>query len=129
VRKSVNYGQKSFITLAPGVTFRTLVRLALDAPANVRLGGKVSYEGKKSFITPAQVSTDEEDELEDTISPLGGEMSFDELSQKIRVSPRLEHRLLQRSASAGQKKVFEPRNSRSGPNVIKLFSFVIYEFS
>ena len=62
--------------------------------------------------------------MEDTISPLGGEMSIEEMSTKLRTSPRLEHRPLQRSASASatatawpgpQRKVFEPRDSRSDP--------------
>ena len=81
----------------------------------------------------SQVSTDEEDEMEDTISPLGGEMSLEEMVAKTRASPRLEHRPLQRSASASptasasasawprQRKVFEPRDSRSDPRDPEIF--------
>ena len=71
------------------------------------------------------VSPDEEDELDDTISPLGGEMTFDDTTQKFRVSTRVdvEHRALNRTAAsgAGTRNVFQPQNSRSDPLAPEVF--------
>ena len=56
-------------------------------------------DSTKKLIEPENLPTDEEDEMEDTVSPLGGEMSFDEMSRSG-ISPRLEHKMLERSASS-----------------------------